>query len=261
GRADFSHTVYTSKDDAASAAEELAQAVIRAAAARPSARLVFDVEPPDAEIRVDGQRLAAGRRSLRVYEERDHLVSVEAWKERREYSMRPIFGMDVHLTVRLEEPAGPALAIETDPPGASLYLDGMWAGHTPLEVSAGHDRLVAVVTLTGYEQEFFTIDPAWPARVDLSLRPAKPGIEPLIERRREDFHRALGYLVISLPVSTLASGAWLQSSALLQQYPGNPAIARRSVANFAAFAVTGGITAATLVNAAIRLARYIRSVR
>ena len=142
GRTDVSRTVYCPSEDIPSAVEELAQGLIRAAVARPSSRLVFDVEPPEADILVDGRLLAPGRRSLRVYEERDYQVFVRLGTARLEESrLRSEFGKDVVLTVRAERPESAVVLVETDPAGATLYLDGIWSGKTPTEARIfGADR-------------------------------------------------------------------------------------------------------------------------
>ena len=154
GRADFTYTVYCPVDDIPAAAAELSQGLVRAASGLPSSRLVFTVDPPESRIRVDGRLLAPGRRSLRVYEEREHLVSLELGSgTREEYSVLSEFGKDVELSVRLVTPDPETVLVETDPPGASLHLDGIWAGMAPGEVRIFGSARVARLTLPGFQDE------------------------------------------------------------------------------------------------------------
>ncbi len=262
GRADFSYAAYCPADDIPSAAEELAQALVLAATARPSSRLEFDVEPAEARIQVDGRFLAAGRRSLRVYEERQYVVSVEVPGGTQEiFALRSEFGRDVRLAVRLAVPETSSAVVESDPPGASLYLDGIWTGTTPAEAKGSGAPRVAQFVLPGYEDEFLVIDPRIAGEFAVSLRKSEEGSISLFDQRKEGFYAALGRLAVSLPVSLLAYGVYLQSAALHLEYPGNQAFSRRNDVSLAVFAVSGGITAGLFASASARLVKYIQSAR
>ncbi len=262
GRPDFAHTAYCPVDDIPSAASELSRGLVRAAVGVPSSRLVFTVEPPEARIRVDGRLLAPGRRSLRVYEERDHLVSVElAAGTRAEYGVRSEFGKDVELSARLEPPAPEIVLVETDPPGASLHLDGIWAGTTPGPAPIFGSARVARLALPGFQDEYRVIEPGTGESVRVPLREAEADGDSLFDRRKERFYKALGGLAVSLPVTLLSYGVYLQSSNLHQEYPGNESFARRKDTTLAVFAISTGITASLLAGASVRLVKYIQSAR
>jgi len=261
-RPDFTYTAYCPVDDIPAAAAELSRGLVRAAAGVPSSRLVFTVDPPESRIRVDGRLLAPGRRSLRVYEEREHLVSLELGAgTREEYSVRSEFGKDVELSVRLEPPDPETVLVETDPPGASLHLDGIWAGTTPGPALVFGSARVARLTLPGFQDEYRVIEPGTEGPVLVPLREAETGGTSLFERRKERFYRALGGLAVSLPVTLLSYGVYLQSSALHMEYPADEAFARRKDTSLAVFAISTGITAGLLTGAAVRLVKYIQSAR
>jgi hypothetical protein len=262
GRPDFTYTAYCPTDDIPAAVSELAQGLVRAASGVPSSRLVFTVEPPETRIRVDGRLLAPGRRSLRVYKEREHLVSLELGPgTRAEYPVRSEFGKDVELSVRLEPPAPETVLVETDPPGASLHLDGIWAGTTPGQVRIFDSARVARLALPGFQDEFRVIEPGTGEFVRVTLRETEAEGDSLFDRRKERFYRALGGLAVSLPVTLLSYGLYLQSSALHTENPGNESFARRKDTAFAVFAVSTGITAGLLAGASVRLGKYIQSAR
>ncbi len=262
GREDFSYTTYAPADDIPSAAEDLAQALCRAVVGRPSSRLVFDVDPPEARILVDGRRLTPGRRSLRVYEERDYSVSLEAGPaDRKDYSLRSEFGRDVRLSARVEPEETGAVRIESDPPGASLYLDGIWAGTTPGEVKLFGAPRVARLYLPGYEEEFSVIRPEAGDLLKVSLREAAGAGPTEFDRSKERFYSALGRLAVSLPVTLLVYGLFLQSEALLREDPADASFASRRDITLAVFSVSGGITAGLLAGAVARLSNYIQSAR
>lgn len=261
-RSDFSHTAYCSRDDILSAAEELASAVILACVSRPSARLRFRVDPPEASIFVDGRRLAPGRTSLRVYEERGYAVSVEApGRTTVELLARAEFGGDQEYSIQLEPSDPTELVIESRPSGANLYLDGIWAGKTPVGVALLETSRVALITSPGYEDLFVVLNPDKSYPASFQLETAAEGTESVLSRRKDNFYQALGWLVVSLPVSILSYGVYLQSAALHLEYPSDAAFSRRNDISLAFFTVASGITAAFFTNAAIRLARYVKSAR
>lgn len=262
GGEDFSYTIYAPADDIPSTAEDLAQALAQAVVGRPSSRLVFDVDPPEARILVDGRRLAPGRRSLRVYEEREYSVSVEAGPgSRKDFLLRSEFGRDVRLSARVEPAETAGVLVETDPPGASLYLDGIWAGTTPGEAKLYGAARVARLFLPGYEEEFSVIRPEAEERLRVELRESAGEGPTGFERDKERFYAALGRLVVSLPVTLLAYGLYLQSEALHQEYPADASFSRRRDITLAAVSVSGGITAGLSAGAAVRLSKYIQSAR
>ncbi len=261
-RPDFSHTVYCPADDIGSAAEELSQGFIRAAAGRPSSLLVFDVEPPEARILVEGHLLAPGRRSLRVYEEREYRITLELGTEVFEEStLKSEFGKDVLLSFRAERPESAAVPVETDPPGASLYLDGIWAGITPTEAKIFGASRVARLRLPGFEDEYAVLEPGFSGSLVFPLRPAETDAVSRFERSKERFYQALGRLAVSLPATLLAYAIYLQSSALYDEDPGNNAFSRRRDVTLAVFAVSSGMTTGFLAGASVRLAAYIKSAR
>ena len=262
GRSDYTYTAYCPADDPSSAVEVLAQAMILAATARPSARLIFDVEPAEARVQVDGRTLAAGRRSLRVYEERNYSIAVlEEGVPREVYVVRSEFGKDVRVSVRLALPLTAVSAVESIPGGASLYLDGIWEGRTPAEAKVFKTARVALLRLPGFEDEFVVIEPSLPGPVLVSLREIETGPIARFDSQKDRFYGALGRLVLSLPVSILAYGVYLQSAALHQEYPGNESFSRRNDISLAVFVVSSGVTAGFLLSAAARLASYIQSAR
>ena len=262
GRADFVRTAYCPSDDIASAAAELSQGLARAASGRPTARLVFDVEPAEARIRVDGRLLASGRRSIRIYEEREYLVSLELGTGITEnYSIRSQFGKDSVLTARLEPLQSSSVLVETEPPGASLHLDGIWAGTTPEQAQLFGYARVARLVLPGFQDEYRVIEPAGRDRILIRLRETEHDGIPVFDRRKERFYQALGRLAVGLPVTLLSYGVYLQSSALYLEYPGNLTFQSRKESSLVVFAMSSGITAGLLASASIRLAQYIQSAR
>lgn len=84
------------------------------------------------------------------------------------------------------------VGIESDPPGAQIYLDGKLAGVTPLELQVGRDSAHTVyLKKEGYKPELVVLDKhdtadgldfLTPADVTRRLSPG-PSSDPELERR------------------------------------------------------------------------------
>jgi len=97
-----------------------------------------------------------------------------------------VLGATAILLVTRERASG-IVSIATDPPKATVFIDGRWVGHTPLvvELTAGTHRIV--IQKEGYhpiEREIFA-DPSEPeASYDFSLEPEISSDAPGDRRER-----------------------------------------------------------------------------
>jgi len=95
---------------------------------------------------------------------------------------------------------GGSLAIASDPPGASLYLDSVLQGKTPLAVPRPAVRSRAVLDLEGFSARTFSLDPSSPAELSFSLQPDAGDRAKLQQSRRDDFYASFGIFVLSIPI-------------------------------------------------------------
>jgi hypothetical protein len=132
-------------------------------------------EPPAARVYLDGKRigetplsgeLAAGPHKLAV--ERDGFL-----RQEREVNFKE--GHDVELTFSLVPlPKDPALSIESVPPGALVFIDGVQKGLAPWVGPLGTGRHEAVLKLAGRRE--IASDFVMPEGHDLSLRLELPPV-------------------------------------------------------------------------------------
>ena len=263
GKIDFIHTCYCPQDDVASVSDELAYAVTLAAVSRPSALITFETNPAETQVSVDGHRLASGRKSLRVYEERTYVVSAEAPGYRSfRTDCKPELGKTVEVPLDLERSSESTVRVESNPEGASLYLDGIWAGRTPLSISLYESPGVALLTYPGYEALFSVLYPEdADGKAAFTLEEAIEGETSSLERNKKKYYTALSFFVVSIPVGILSYGVFLQDYYLHLQYPNDSDFSRRSDISMACFGTAVGISCGLFVNAAIRLVQYVKSAR
>ncbi len=262
GRSDFQHTAYCPVDDVESCAGEFAGAVISAAVSRLSSRIVLRVEPAGARVFLDGRQLAPGRHSLRIFEAREYRIRAEAAGYRpEEITLSPVLGKDTEAVFKLVPYDEARVAVRTDPPGAFLYLDGIWAGTTPISIPSYLMARSILLQCPGYEDLFAVLDPRKSMDAAFTLEKEAEGTTTALERRKKQFYNSLGYLVVSLPVAIISYGVFHQNNTLYGEHPENEDFLGRRNLSGGCFAAAAGITGAFLVNAAIRLFLYIKSAR
>lgn len=232
-------------------------------------RVVITTEPTDATVSIID---AGGNERLLARSER--VVYLYGPSERSLVARAPGYetltlalagtGVDERLRLPLTAiPQGPGLVLDSVPSGAAVYLEGLKVGTTPVEVARSPFPRLAEFRLEGYRPTAFVLDP------DLRELPA-PGLVPEtavlpvpIETRRDAFYDALGWFVVSLPVSVLSWQVYRSYyEAALLAGEADPAYATLSVAAGAsglAFAGSAGISVALAGFSAYRLWHYIRS--
>ncbi len=256
---------YAFPDDLPAAVAALTRPVATALLGRPYSLVELAVTPAHAALRLDGEAAAAGR-SLHFGEsDPELLASAPGFSPRTAVlSVRP--GRDVSLRLELEPVPAPALLLESDPPGATVHVDGLRAGVTPLELGGAAFTRVARLTMPGRVGVDLVIPPSAGSLETVTLPPAD-GLDfsGRFEAGKDRFYRSLGWFVLSLPVSVLSYGSFsayrsVLSSLAASGSPDPAVVARlepRYYATQAVFWASAAASAALAVNAVIELAGYI----
>lgn len=180
-------------------------------------------------------------------------------------------GRDLALRAALEPLSSPSFIIESDPPGASLYLDGVLLGLTPLELPGFAELRTLRLSLPGREDLRSAIQGSPP---DGTLRfgfapPTGTTQSERIAAAKDEFYQALGWFVLSLPVSTLSYGSFRMyydaSLAALDAGINDPAAIARLNTSYtisqAVFWTSSAVSLGLAINAGLRLARYLKAAR
>jgi hypothetical protein len=217
-------------------------------------------EPADAEIRVDGRLVGMGSARVAYLEPGPHELRVS----RTDYdadgrTVQVAAGSVEDVSVVLRPLTAKTVRIQSDPPGAAVYLQSEWQGVTPLSVDVTARPVQGALRLPGHWESQFLLNPETQETQRYSLTPATVDREELFERRKDSFYAALGWFVLSVPVPLVSSGlrdtmitAYVESiSADRSRY--------RTLANVYHGGYLGGLalSGGLLVNAAVKLARYI----
>jgi hypothetical protein len=170
--------------------------------------------------------------------------------------------------VRLETPQGDAITIESDPPGAAVYVESSWRGTTPLAFARPVREVPFRMTLDGYNEAFGALGPGSPSTVRRTLVPAAVDQAVLVEERRDAFYGAFGAFILSLPIPIIFNGL---TQSIVSLFPpdgsANPELSAEENRRLATLGTVyfyvsrGGLFVSTglFVNLAVQLSRYVEA--
>lgn len=241
---------------------DLAELIKDYVAGRPYARLEIAPSPDSAIVSVDGVRLPDGERRLYRFEPATLGLDIEAPGRVSRQELVELRPGDRKLVAPvLEAAAETRVEIQTTPPGAALFLDGMPLGAAPRDVGLAVDKGLLRAEAPDYESERIVIAPTGPSTIEFSLIEASnKGSAGRLERAKDRFYQALGWLVLGLAGRAIIRGTG-EGLAAAVTAGGEEALSTRAVvaeglslgANLAA-----GLLAA---NAGWKLAGYIGAAR
>ncbi len=269
----WSDADYASRDGIPELVEALAAPLAAGVIGKPYARVSFNVAPVDADVYVDGVRALEGSR-LYVAP-----ASVVAQARARGYepasvdlSIEP--GRDLRVDLALSPLVSPGFGVESEPPGAAVYLDGIRLGYAPLAVPGAAYPRVIRVAMEGYETAQVVADPDSPVDdIKIALAPsAGASFDERYDAKKSAFYNALGWFIVALPVPVLSGGLfqtyYQTMTAIKGSNPTEQGEIDRALAldNYfftyqAIFWVSSAATVGCLVNAAIKLADYLGTAR
>lgn len=270
GRDLWSETHYAADDEFESVVDAVERPLATALFGRAYTRLELGLVPSTARLLDEGGRaLSAGEL---FFEAR----TVEAVAAAPGYDSRLIRfriepGRELALRAALEPLPSPSFIVESEPPGASLYLDGVLLGLTPLELPGFAELRTLRLSLPGREDLRSAIQgspPEGTLRFGFSP-PTGTSQSERIAAAKDEFYQALGWFVLSLPVSTLSYGSFRMyydaSLAALDAGINDPAAIARLNTSYtisqAVFWTSSAVSLGLAINAGLRLARYLKAAR
>jgi hypothetical protein len=160
--------------------------------------LTVGVTPGDAAISLDGEKRTAG--SLFTTPGL-HVLRAEAagYKaEQRELDLAS--GVETAARMELAPEPGKPMTVESDPPGATVYLDSILQGPTPWTMDRPALKRHLLLVREGYLDEATRADPLSPDVLNLRLQPDSVSPEQKQKDRRDRFYVSFGALMVAIPV-------------------------------------------------------------
>ncbi|MFP4426281.1 MAG: PEGA domain-containing protein [Spirochaetaceae bacterium] len=262
----------------ASLAEELPEnmgqlegAVQRLVAGRPVAPLsvrITGYEPERAEVFVNDESRGFG--SVRV-----PLLPLGNATLRIEHPAIPPLERSVRIQgdqsnevdIEIPDPETGYVAVVSDPPGASIYIDSLWQGVTPYLVRRPPEERQVRLSLEEYYDSQFLVGPETPNLVSRELLPASLEWETVVENKRDRFYRSFGWFILSLPAPIILNGIYGNLSTLFPEGQARSELSQgeadrrlnQSNTVFYSYYATLGVSVALFGNMMYRLIDYIRT--
>ena len=158
-----------------------------------SAPVTFDSVPPGATVRVDGRALGTAPLTAKVSAGERAVELALAGYDRHSRRVEVVAGRPLTLPAVRLRPADGVLALGSDPPGATVRVDGAWKGETPVEVAlepgpphevrlarAGHEDATLRITLRNGERREEKVRLA-PLTGEVVVAAAPPDAELLVD--------------------------------------------------------------------------------
>lgn len=262
GRPIFTFRAYADPADPASLARDMAERVERAVAGREFARIELSASPASALVLADGRLLGAEDLVLYRFEPgRLELGAAAPGRIAEALSLPYELGDRKGAALALERAATGLVLVETDPPGAAVFLDGLPAGKAPARLELEGRRSVASASAPGRESASLVLPAEGESSVRIELLP-DDGLGPAgrVDAAQRRFYKSLGWFVLSLPATAISYGlqGGYREAAIRGYDPGMIAAYNTS---YYAFEIAAAASAALAVNALFRLVAYVRAAR
>lgn len=247
-----------------SIARSLAAQIITAIRNTKPAKVLLTVEPENAEIYLDNERLYISKKPLYLFEGPRRLEVLAPDYESASKILEAKAGTNYLLKIKLKKEKKISVGFQFTEPAADVFLHTQYFAGTPFEtdVSATKNTIVSfaygdVKTYTVIRPEKFVHSKQRIYELQTSLN--KERTKSAIERKRNILYWSLGAFYISLPIFMILQGltADMASAIIdLKLEPTDP-VRKKYRALFISSAVMQGITIGLGINYAVQLGLYL----
>jgi hypothetical protein len=212
------------RDDLYADSVKLGKGLADSILGRPWALVRFAPDPPSATLAIDGVVASSGASPSVYVAPGPHVVLISAAGHASvTRSVLLSEGVETVLDDKLERTATGSVAVATDPPGAALYIDSIWVGRTPLSVDLPSTRSRGVLTMPGFYDLPFALEPDSRVAISFSLQKDLGSRDELRKKAREDFYTSFGWFALSVPFTLFSYGMAIDfgSQAVAYYYAGD----------------------------------------
>jgi len=268
GRDVWSGTDYSAPDALDLVVDSLTRPIAEALLGKPYALVTYRTDPPDAELTVEGKRVDSAYHLF--FEEGFHEYSAEAPGYQpftSFFSSTP--GKNLTIEISLKQLPSVGFALESDPQGAKIHLDGVQLGNAPVVVEGVAFPRVIRMSMPGFEDVQMTVRPeSLLEDMTISMLPSDGlSFDGRFDDKKARFYHSLGWFIVSLPVTVLTGGLFQTyynaSTEAQDRYGTSIDSALRDFLNNrfyltqTAFWASASISVGLAANAAFKLSSYI----
>ncbi len=259
----FTWRGFCSPEDPAPLAQDFARKLERWIAGRDFARIEIAVTPQAASVFVDGRELGEQERVLFRFAAGRIVVEAEAEGfEQGQVEETVSLGDRRRIIIPLAQASTGIAHITSEPDGASLSIDAARSGTTPQDIPLSGRRSFITARKDGFEDMTVVLPEKGVSTIAITLRPEDHvGPSGRVNKAKDEFYTALGWMVLSIPVTVLSTGAY---NTYLEAAPRSNLDSGLVTGYNVSSVVLGAAAVATAVftvNAIIRLVRYLRAAK
>jgi hypothetical protein len=258
GREVFAWKSFCAVDDPEPLAADMAVRLERWTAGRNFARLELKPDPTAAELRVNGKLLSGSSHIAYVYRGGpvDILATASGYAP-LSTSVEIALGDRKTQELKMEPLSMGSIFLSTEPSGASISLDSVPQGKSPLSIGLVGSRAIVSASAEGSETQTIVLPASGDGSIDLKLRPSDElGPAGRISAAKDSFYSSLGWFILSIPVTALTYGIYQDYDEAYLRSGSSSMYNSRNTA-YVAVAATASVTATTAVFMVIRLVKYI----
>jgi hypothetical protein len=205
----FSKTYAAEPENLDDEIRALAQDVTSVLLGRPWAALSVAADRDHAEISIDGEIAGYGSAELPFLKPGLHTVNVSA-PDFLEYeeTIGLMTGAERRLEIPMRKREGESVLISSEPEGADLYVDSIWAGRTPVTLTLPGQPRALKLSKAGYHSSTFALTPESPKEIERRLISDRYDFAAELEQEKDEFYTSLGLFVLSVPAPIILGGLY-----------------------------------------------------
>ena len=232
------------------------------------AKVLLTVEPEEAEVYLDNERLQAGEKTIYMYEGSHRLEVTASGYDSAGKTIEAQAGKSYLLTITLKKEKMISVGFRFTKPVADVFLHTQYFGGTPFQtdIPAKKNTIVSfsyrdVKTYIVLRPENFMQRGQGQTAFQLQAPLNKEKTRTLIDRRRNALYWSLGAFYVALPIFMILQGvtADMASAAADSRLRSDAGVQQKYRALFISSAVMQGVTIGLGINYAVHLGLYLRA--
>jgi len=245
-------------------ARSLAAQIMTAIKNTQPAKVLLTVEPEDAEVYLDSERLQVGTKSIYIYEGSHRLEVLASGYDSAGKTIEAQTGKKYLLNIKLKKEKIISVGFRFIKPNADVFLHTQYFAGTPFQTDIPVGKNTAVSFSYGDIKTYIVLRPKnfmqqGQTTYQLQASLNKEKTKTLIDRRRKVLYWSLGAFYVSLPIFMILQGVTADMASAIMDYRivVDETVKQKYRELFIGTAVMEGITIALGINYAVQLGMYL----
>ena len=247
-------------------ARSLASQIMTAIKNTQPVRVSITVEPENAEVYLDSERLQVGEKPAYVYEGRHRLEVIASGYDSAGKIIEAQAGKDYLLKIKLKKEALISVGFRFEKPVADVFLHTQYFSGLPFQADIPAGKPTAVSFSYGDVKTYVVLRPQNFMRQGLTKYQLQTALnqkntKTRIDRRRNILYWSLGAFYVSLPIFMILQGVTADMASAIMDYriEIDESVREKYNALFISTAVMQGLTIGLGINYAVQLGLYLHA--